>query len=66
MDRNELGQFFTSIPHVVARYSQKIHGNMKYTEYKEGEANREFLQEKLPGSDVKMVLAKVNLATVLR
>lgn len=60
MDRNELGQFFIKVPHVVARYSQKIHGNMKYAGYREGEANREFLREKLPGSDVKMVLAKVN------
>lgn len=60
MDKDHIGRFFTNIPHVFAIYSRRIHGNMKYTEYKEGEANREFLRDKLPGSNSHLVLANVN------
>lgn len=60
MDKDHIGRFFTNIPHIFALYSDRTYGNMKFTEYKEGEANREFLRDKLPGSNSHIVLAKVN------
>jgi len=60
MDKNQTGKFFVNIPGVKGLYSYRMHGNMKFTEYKEGEANREFFRDWFLNQDSKMVLANVS------
>ncbi len=60
MNEKQVGRFFESIPGVSGLYSYRLHGNMKFTLHKEGEANREFFRQRFLGSNSKLVLANVN------
>lgn len=53
-------KFFKKYPGVVALASLRGHGNMKFTEYKEGEANREFFRDRFLDPNSKLVLADVD------
>jgi polyphenol oxidase len=60
MQRNKIGRFFSNYPGIMALYSDRTYGNMKYTEYKEGEANREFFRDRFLGPNARMAFANVD------
>jgi len=57
--KNRLGRFFTKIPGIFAGYTYRVHGNMKFTEYKEGEANREFFRDRHFNPNSHLALARI-------
>lgn len=60
MNKKSIGRLFSNYPEIIALYSNRHHGNMKFTEYKEGEANRESFRDRFLGPDARMAFANVN------